>query len=213
MGYQVVGDTYARLGDYATAIQTYRQGLEAGQKGFWDPDLVHRMGLAYYTSGRKAEGARLIQQGLDDATRTGLRTIFLYAQISRLHLLVSEKNWEKATSLALELQMEGFKTEMPLVRLQSTILLGEIAIQTGDVQQGLVHLLSAADEATRIPLIWVAIPAWVKLAELAKQPGLSDPSARTRAEVLIQRLAACSRQPKIRSLSEAYQKELLGRII
>ncbi len=205
LGYRAIGDALSFLYAHQEAASYYEKALQVSGGGFFYLDSVYRLGLQYFFLGKTEEGAGMIQQGIAMAEAGGVAVHWLMALSCNLVVLVSQNQRQKALSIGSLLQSQGRERGLPIFRLYGDLFLGQVALENGEVEQAASILSSASEEAERLSMAWVVIPAWRSLyraLQLLEQPG---ESIRPRLEAYLDRIETQVQSPLLRKSFTTYK--------
>jgi hypothetical protein len=170
-------------------------------------DHAFRVGYAQALSGELEAGLEEINLALQSAEELGIGLVSLFARLAKAHLYIMTEEWEEAYQLSLALQAEAERRSLPFVQAESSLDLGEIALQRADLPAARAHFQAAAKIAERLNQPWLELRALTQLLEGRLVSVKVYAQLLLRLDKLIKRIAASTGVPFIReSLQSRHSK-------
>jgi DNA-binding SARP family transcriptional activator len=202
LGHFLRGELFYILGDNKISKGYFQEAIQTNVNQFMPVDAMYRLGLLLFKEGQKKRGLEEIEQCIALAQSSELEGMLLRIQLTRAETLKCDQKWDELLQLCSFIQEESFRRGLIPTRILSTFYLAEADYQQGNYFQAATQFLSVAEEATRLPYVWVAIPAWIELAKTYEKLGIEDSSLKLRVEVLLERMEVHAHQNLVR---EAYK--------
>jgi DNA-binding SARP family transcriptional activator/tetratricopeptide (TPR) repeat protein len=213
LGYRAIGDALSFIYDHQAAATYYEKALQISGGGFFYLDSVYRLGLQLFYLGKKADAITLIEQGIALAAAGGVAVHWLMAQACNLVVLVSQNQREQAAAVGSVLQAQGKERGLPIIRLYGDLFLGNLAMENGQLEQAAIALQRTAEEAERLSMAWVAIPAWRGLHRALRLLNKPDEAPRFHLEQLLERLDTQIQSPLLHPALQTYKSVILKGLI
>lgn len=209
-GHRIFGDAFSYLKDPASAVFHYRCALEKSKNQFIAVDHKFRLGSALYLSNVRDEGKRHIQETLAFTAQVGLGLIAGLARITYLLTLFIEKDWQAAKKQILLFRDEAGQRSMPLYRIVSTHIWGEIALSEGNPHLAIDALRSSALETATMGYPWMEIEAQVLMDRTLHALGRSEDTPRQRVTQLLEQLSTKILREPFQQAFQAYQQHIIS---
>jgi len=208
-GYRIFGDLCNWLGKPQSSIEYYQLATKGSLDQFLWIDSHFRLGVAQVLCGQVETGKNIVEEVISFSERMGLGIVALLARLSKLYIHRHLNEWQPARLLARQLYQDAQQRSIPTVRLATTNVLGELALQDGDSLTAVECFQGTSIAAAKLFHPWIEIQSLTLLHRALNQANCPEPAPYHQIENLLEQIARTAHKDPFKLGFHEYRQQIL----